>query len=106
MVRVISVHHFASQDIHTCEEPLAVITAPNDRLLIALPQHAIEVRDLKKGGIPSHTFPTVDEVTHMIHCCNGMFIHSISVCVYKIYNVCIPMYSVYRFWVDIDLGLL
>jgi hypothetical protein len=76
MVRVISVHHFASQDIHTCEEPLAVTTAPNDRLLLALPQHAIEVRDLRKGGNVSHVFPTVDEVTHMIHCCNGLYIWS------------------------------
>lgn len=74
MVRVISVHHFSNQDIHTCEEPLAATTAPPDRLLLAFAQHVIEVRDLAKGGDPIFTFPTVDEVHSMIYCCNGNYI--------------------------------
>ncbi|XP_049805068.1 Hermansky-Pudlak syndrome 3 protein homolog [Schistocerca nitens] len=74
MVRVISVHHFANQDIHKCEEPLAVTTAPPDRLLLAQAQHAVEVRGLAEGGDVLFTFPTVDEVRQMVYCCNGDYI--------------------------------
>ncbi|XP_069678464.1 BLOC-2 complex member HPS3 isoform X2 [Periplaneta americana] len=74
MVRVISVHHFVSQDIHTCEDPVAVTTAPPDYLLLALPQHVVEVRDLAKGGSIVFNFPTVDQVHQMLHCCNGNYV--------------------------------
>lgn len=74
MVRVMSVHHFTSQDIHTCEDPLAVTTAPPDLLLIALPQHVVEVRDLSKGSNTTFVFPTVDEVQFMVHCCTGNYV--------------------------------
>lgn len=72
MVRVISVHHFVSQEIQPIDEPAAVTTAPPDKLLIALPIHAVEVRDLRKGGVPSHCFPTVDEVKTITHCTQGI----------------------------------
>ncbi|XP_066997400.2 BLOC-2 complex member HPS3 isoform X2 [Anabrus simplex] len=74
MVRVMSVHHFTSQDIHTCEEPLAATTAPPDLLLLALPQHVIEVHNLAKSDRPSFTFPTVDEVHQMVHSCCGNYV--------------------------------
>lgn len=71
MVRVISVHHFVSQDIHTCEDPVAAATAPPDYLLLALSQHVVEVRDLSKGGDVSFSFPTVDQAQQLLHCCTG-----------------------------------
>lgn len=75
MVRVISVHNFAGQAIQTVEQPTATTVAPPDRLLLALSSHCIEVRDLKSdNGDVLFTFPTVDEVTHLVHCLNGMYI--------------------------------
>jgi hypothetical protein len=71
MVRVISVHHFVSQDIHICEDPVAATTAAPDYLLLALPQHVVEVRDLSKGGDVAFSFPTVDQAHQMLHCCHG-----------------------------------
>lgn len=71
MVRVISVHHFVRQDIHTCEDPVAATTAAPNYLLLALPQHVVEVRDLSKGGDVVFSFPTVDQAHQMLHCCHG-----------------------------------
>lgn len=71
MVRVISVHHFTGQNIQTVEQPTASTIAPPDRLLLALSSHCIEVRDLKENGDVLFSFPTVDEVTHLVHCLNG-----------------------------------
>lgn len=73
MVRVISAHHFASQHIQTVEQPTASTVAPPNRLLLALSSHCIEVRDLSSEGDVLFTFPTVDEVTNIIHCLNGKF---------------------------------
>uniref|UniRef100_A0A1B6CI50 BLOC-2 complex member HPS3 N-terminal domain-containing protein n=1 Tax=Clastoptera arizonana TaxID=38151 RepID=A0A1B6CI50_9HEMI len=74
MVRVISVHHFDSQAIQTCEDPVAVTTAPPDRLLVALSHHVVEVRDLSDEGKPAFSFPTVDQVCFMLHCATGNYI--------------------------------
>lgn len=71
MVRVISAHHFDSQIVQTCEDPLAVSIAPPDRLLIALPHHIIEVRDLSAEGKTILTFPTVDSVSFLNYCSAG-----------------------------------
>ncbi|XP_021913117.1 Hermansky-Pudlak syndrome 3 protein isoform X3 [Zootermopsis nevadensis] len=79
MVRVISVHHFVSQDIHTCEDPVTAATAPPNYLLLALPQHVVEVRDLSKGGGVSFSFPTVDQAQQMLHCCNGNYVATLEV---------------------------
>lgn len=71
MVRVIAVHHFANQHIQTVEQPTATTVAPPNRLLLALSSHCIEVRDVNDRGEVLFTFPTVDEVTQIIHCLNG-----------------------------------
>ena len=69
MVRVISAHHFKSQDVSTCAEPCCSATA-GDLLLLASSLHQVEVRDLAAGAggrqAPHHTFPTVDLVTRMV----------------------------------------
>lgn len=72
MVRVVSVHHFESQTIQTCEDALAVAAAPPDRLLIAFPHHAIEVRDLTSVPKKAFFFPTVDQVTYHSYCSTGI----------------------------------
>lgn len=75
MVRVISVHHFAGQTVQTVEQPTATAIAPPDRLLLALSTHTVEVRNLnEKNADVLFTFPTVDEVTHMIHCLQGDYV--------------------------------
>nr|CAD7400072.1 unnamed protein product [Timema cristinae] len=74
MVRVISIHHFPSQDIQTCEEPVAVATALPNYLLLALPQHVVEVHNLETAGNVVFTFPTVDQVNHMVHCKTGNYV--------------------------------
>lgn len=72
MVRVISVHHFTGQNIQTVEQPTATTIAPPNRLLLALNSHCIEVRDLNEtNGDVLFSFPTVDEVIHLVHCLNG-----------------------------------
>ncbi|XP_054266430.1 uncharacterized protein LOC128988800 [Macrosteles quadrilineatus] len=80
MVRVIQVHHFAGQSIQTCEDPVAVTTAPPDRLLVALSHHVIEVRDLNCKADRTNSseilfsFPTVDQVCYMLHCVTGNYV--------------------------------
>lgn len=71
MVRVISVHHFASQNVQTVEQPTACTVAPPDRLLLALTSNCIEVRDVKNDSEVQFSFPTVDEAIQIIHCLNG-----------------------------------
>lgn len=77
MVRVVSVHHFESQTIQTCEDALAVAAAPPDRLLIAFPHHAIEVRDLTSVPKKAFFFPTVDQVTYLSYCSTGSYVATI-----------------------------
>ncbi|KAJ8939346.1 hypothetical protein NQ318_005707 [Aromia moschata] len=74
MVRVISVHHFASQHIQTVEQPTACTVAPPNRLLLALTSNCVEVRDLGNESDVLFTFPTVDEVVQIVHCLNGDYV--------------------------------
>lgn len=76
MVRVISVHHFASQNVQTVEQPTACTVAPPDRLLLALTSNCIEVRDLKNDSEVQFSFPTVDEAIQIVHCLNGKLLLS------------------------------
>ncbi|CAG9770856.1 unnamed protein product [Ceutorhynchus assimilis] len=77
MVRVISVHHFASQNVQTVEQPTACTVAPPDRLLLALTSNCIEVRDLKNDSEVQFSFPTVDEAVQIVHCLNGDYVASL-----------------------------
>ncbi|XP_030747037.1 uncharacterized protein LOC115875658 [Sitophilus oryzae] len=77
MVRVISVHHFAGQNIQTVEQPTACTVAPPNRLLLALTSNCIEVRDLLKDSEVQFSFPTVDEAIQLIHCLNGDYVASL-----------------------------
>ena len=73
MVRVISAHHFKSQDVSTVQEPSCSATA-GDLLLLASPLHQIEVRDLVNTDKEAHTFPTVDLVKEMVHSPIGRYL--------------------------------
>ncbi|XP_066255602.1 uncharacterized protein [Euwallacea similis] len=77
MVRVISVHHFATQNVQTVEQPTACTVAPPDRLLLALTSNCIEVRDLRNDSEVQFSFPTVDEAIQIVHCLNGDYVASL-----------------------------
>jgi hypothetical protein len=65
MVRVISAHHFAAQDVATCP-PTECSTVAENYLLLATDLHQVEVRDLMTaGGQLSHVLHTVDMVVDM-----------------------------------------
>ncbi|KAG5889875.1 hypothetical protein JTB14_018922 [Gonioctena quinquepunctata] len=74
MVRVISVHHFANQNIQVLEQPTACTVAPPNRLLSALLSNCVEVRDLNNEAEVLFSFPTVDEVIQIVHCLNGDYV--------------------------------
>nr|XP_023016560.1 uncharacterized protein LOC111505899 [Leptinotarsa decemlineata] len=74
MVRVISVHHFANQNIQVLEQPTACTIAPPNRLLSALLSNCVEVRDLSNESEVMFSFPTVDEVIQIVHCLNGDYV--------------------------------
>uniref|UniRef100_A0AAR5Q491 CNH domain-containing protein n=1 Tax=Dendroctonus ponderosae TaxID=77166 RepID=A0AAR5Q491_DENPD len=77
MVRVISMHHFASQNVQTVEQPTACTVAPPDRLLLALTNNCIEVRNLQNDSEVQFFFPTVDEAVQIVHCLNGDYVASL-----------------------------
>ena len=55
MVRVISAHHFKSQEVSSSQEVCASCSA-GDFLLLASPLHQIEVRDLVETSTsPTHS---------------------------------------------------
>jgi hypothetical protein len=62
MVRVISVHHFESQDVAPVTAPMASTTTPDNKLLVATENLVVEVRDLKNSGQLTHSFQTIDLV--------------------------------------------
>jgi len=65
-VRVISVHHFESQDVSTVSTPLASTTTPDNKLLVATDNLVVEVRELQSSGQLTHSFQTIDVVTKII----------------------------------------
>ena len=74
MVKVISVHHFLSQDVASIPNPTAVAMAGQNVLLMATENLHVEVRDLKNSGKVSHTFPVIDHVTVMLHSPIGNYV--------------------------------
>ena len=78
MVRVISAHHFKSQDVSTSQEPCCS-TMAGDLLLLASPLHQIEVRDLVNINQECYTFPTVDLVKNMIYSPVGRYLATLEV---------------------------
>lgn len=74
MVRVISVHHFTSQDVTSVPPPVATAMAGQHLLLVATDSLQVEVRDLKKAAKVTHTFQTIDQVSQLAHCPIGNYV--------------------------------
>ena len=74
MVRVISVHHFTSQDVTASPVPLATAMAGQSTLLVATENLQVEVRDLKKAAQVSHTFQTIDNVSQLVYSPVGNYV--------------------------------
>ena len=74
MVKVISVHHFLSQDVLTVSRPLASTLAGSNTLLTAIDNLNVEVRDLKKAAELTHSFHTIDHVSEIVHSPIGNYV--------------------------------
>lgn len=81
MVRVIPVHNFLEQNVAQIEEPVASCIAntttdpKGEFLLLALPSHCVEVRDLTVPELKFITaFPTVDLAVQLQYCLKGNYV--------------------------------
>ena len=79
MVRVISVHHFTSQDVSLVPKPLASAIAncgsgSSLLLLSAENQAAIQVRNLDKCAKLSHSFQTIDQANQIAYSPVGNYV--------------------------------
>ena len=73
MVRVISVHHFTSQDVASIPKPIASTIAGN-HLLVSTENHQIQVHNLKKSTLLSHSFQTLDRAIEVVHSPVGNYV--------------------------------
>ena len=73
MVRVISVHHFTSQNVSSIPKPIASTIAGN-HLLVSTENHQIQVHNLKKSTLLSHSFQTLDRAIEVIHSPVGNYV--------------------------------
>lgn len=79
MVRVIPVHNFLEQNVSQTEEPTAscIASCPDssEHLLLALPSHFVEVRELSSPELALVAgFPSVDLVSQILHCTKGNYV--------------------------------
>lgn len=84
MVRVIPVHNFLEQNASQIEEPTSICVAclgdGREVVLLSLPSHCVEVRDLTLSNLQYiTTFPTVDLVSKMVHCMKGNYVATLEV---------------------------
>ena len=73
MVRVISVHHFTSQDVSTIPKPISSIIARH-YLLVSTESHQIQVHNLKKNTLLSHAFQTIDKAIELVYSPVGNYV--------------------------------
>ncbi|GFS75202.1 hermansky-Pudlak syndrome 3 protein homolog [Trichonephila clavipes] len=77
MVRVVSCHHFESQDVFLSENEPTAFCGAQDKLLVSTVQHAVNVHDLEARGNVLHSFPTIDIVKQIIYCESGNYVATI-----------------------------
>ncbi|CAL1301493.1 unnamed protein product [Larinioides sclopetarius] len=77
MVRVVSCHHFVSQDVFLSENEPTSFCGAQDKLLVSTVQHAVNVHDLDARGNVLHSFPTVDIVKQITYCESGNYVATI-----------------------------
>ena len=73
MVRVISVHHFTSQDVSSIPKPIAS-TIAGRYLLVSTENHQIQVHNLQKSTLLSHSFQTLDKAIEVVHSPIGNYV--------------------------------
>ena len=73
MVRVISVHHFTSQDVSSIPKPIASTIAGN-YLLVSTKNHQIQVHNLEKSTLLSHSFQTIDKAIEIVYSPIGNYV--------------------------------
>ena len=73
MVRVISVHHFTSQDVSSIPNPVAS-TIAGKFLLVSTENHQIQVHNLQKSTLLSHSFQTLDRAIELIYSPVGNYV--------------------------------
>ena len=73
MVRVISVHHFTSQDVSSIPKPIAS-TIAGKYLLVSTENHQIQVHNLEKSTLLSHSFQTLDKAIEVVHSSIGNYV--------------------------------
>ena len=73
MVRVISVHHFTSQDVSSIPTPIAS-TIAGKYLLVSTENHQIQVRNLQKSTLLSHSFQTLDKAIELVYSPVGNYV--------------------------------
>jgi hypothetical protein len=73
MVRVISVHHFTSQDVSSIPKPIASTIAGN-YLLVSTENHQIQVHNLEKSTLLSHSFQTIDKAIEIVYSPIGNYV--------------------------------
>ena len=73
MVRVISVHHFTSQDVSSIPRPIAS-TIAGKYLLVSTENHQIQVHNLEKSTLLSHSFQTLDKAIEIVHSRIGNYV--------------------------------
>lgn len=74
MVRVVSCHHFVSQDVFLSENEPVAFSGAQDKLLVSTVQNTVNVHDLDARGSVLHSFPTVDVVKQIIYCEAGKYL--------------------------------
>ena len=73
MVRVISVHHFTSQDVSSIPKPISS-TIAGDYLLVSTENHQIQVHNLQKSTLLSHSFQTIDKAVEIVYSPIGNYV--------------------------------
>lgn len=75
MVRVISVHHFTSQDVSSVQQPAAAVLA-NEKLLVSSAKdgHQVHVHELNRACKLSHSFQTIGRVVTIVYSAFGDYV--------------------------------
>ncbi|XP_042897207.1 BLOC-2 complex member HPS3 [Parasteatoda tepidariorum] len=102
MVRVVSCHHFVSQDVFLSENEPVAFCGAQDKLLVSTTQHAVNIHDLDARGNVLHSFPTVDIVKQILYCESGNYVATIeSKASWQSNNVSyVRVY--FKWWIDVN----
>ncbi|KFM72563.1 Hermansky-Pudlak syndrome 3 protein, partial [Stegodyphus mimosarum] len=102
MVRVVSCHHFLSQDVFLSENEPVAFCGAQGKLLVATTQHAVNVHDLDSRGNVLHTFPTVDIVKQIIFCESGNYVATIENKASWHRSIVTYVRIYFKWWIDVS----